>query len=164
MKVSVHYLFSKNKKIGSRLISWGTSYLEPKIKNVPSHVAVLVNNKWVFESTLESGVRRISYEKWLEINEEVEKIECTQERELGEVLDYFRSIKDKKYDYQGILYFSWRILLFITLKIKMPTKNRFNRKNSYFCSEVVGKMTGVDCQMTAPVSLSVKIVSESNLF
>lgn len=157
MEVKVHYLFSKNKKIGSKIISWGTGFLQPQIKKVPSHVAVLVNNKWVFESTLETGVRRISYAKWLEINEEVEKVECTTMRTLEEVINYFRSIRDKKYDYQGVMYFSWRVMLFIALKLKMPTKNRFNRKNSYFCSEVIGKMTGIDCQMTAPVTLMLEL-------
>lgn len=164
MKVEIHYLFSKNKKIGSKLISWGTGFIEPEVKNVPSHVAILVNNRWVFESTLETGVRRISYKKWLEINEEVDKIGCTQERTLSEVIEYFRSISNKKYDYQGIVYFGWRVLLKIIFKLKMPIKNRFNRKNSYFCSEVVGKMTGVDCQMTAPVSLARRILEESSLF
>ena len=160
MKIKVDYLFSKNDKIGSKVISWGTSFIEPQIEDVPSHTAILINNRWVFESTLESGVRRISYQEWLKINKEVCKIPCTQERTLEGIIEEFRQIKDKKYDYIGLVYFGLRVLLFICFRLRIPKKNILNRKNSYFCSEVVGKMTGIDCQMTAPVTLMSKLKND----
>lgn len=151
--MKIVYLFSRNKKIGSKIISYGTSFLEPSIKNTPSHTAILMNNKRVFESTLETGVRIISYKKWLEVNEEVAKIPCTKERSVEEVFEYFKSIKHKKYDYMGVLYFSLKLLLFLLFNKKMPKKNKWNNKNKYFCSEIVGKLTNIDCQMIAPVTL-----------
>ena len=66
-KIKVHYLFSKNKKIGSKLIAWGTAH-RCDVDDVPSHVAILVEERWVYESTLSSGVRVIPYKKWKEIN------------------------------------------------------------------------------------------------
>jgi hypothetical protein len=157
--VTVHYLFSKNEKIGSRIIVEGTAYLESELNKdteVPSHVAILVNNKWVFESTLETGVRRISYEKWLEINSEVAKYKCTTYRTLEEVINYFRSIKDKKYDYIGATYFGYRILLNKLLSKPIPEINTLEDEDKYFCCEVMGKMLGLDYRMTAPVQIMVQ--------
>ena len=67
MNITLHYLFSKNEKIGSKIIRWATKHLV-EAKDVPSHVALLVNERWVFESTLFTGIRVIPYKKWLEIN------------------------------------------------------------------------------------------------
>ena len=150
---TVHYLFSTSNLIGSKIIRWGTKHLEPEIKNTPSHVAILVNEKWVFESTLESGVKRISYDKWKEKNKEVGKYKCQTKRELSEVIDYFRSVNGKKYDYFALIYFSIYVGLNKFFGIKIPKKNKWNRKNSYFCSEVMGEMLGLDYQMTAPVQI-----------
>ena len=43
---------------------------------------------------------------------------------------------------------------------KLKKQIAYWQKNSYFCSEVVGKMTGIDCQMTAPVTLMSKLKNE----
>ena len=155
MNVTLHYLFSKNDKIGSKIIIYGTKHLET-VLDTPSHVAILVNNRWVFESTLETGVRRISYKKWLEINTEVAKIECPSERTLEEVLGLFRRIKDKKYDYLGVTYFGGCIALNKFFGMKVPKKNRLQSPNKYFCCEVMGELLGLDYQMRAPVQLMVE--------
>ena len=76
--MKVYYVFSRSPKIGSKLIAWGTKFLVPEIKETPSHGAVLIDNRWVIESTLDSGFRVIHYSKWLEINEELFKFECTK--------------------------------------------------------------------------------------
>ena len=102
MKVKIHYLFSKNKKIGSSFISWGTTHLSNR-KNIPSHIALLVNERWVFESTLDTGIRVIPYKKWLEINEEVAKIACDLvKREYSEIKAIYKDIQNKKYDWLGV--------------------------------------------------------------
>ena len=140
---SVHYLFSNNSKIGSRIISWGTSHLEPSIKEVPSHVAVLVNEKWVFESTLNTGVRKISYKDWVKINKEVGKIKCKETRTLKEIISYFRHIHHKKYDYKGLAYFSKCVALNKFFGTSIPKENKWADDSMYFCCEVVGEMRGV---------------------
>ena len=157
-KIKLHYLFSKNKKIGSTIIRKATKHLEPDIseEEIPSHVAILINNRWVFESTLESGVRRISYEKWLEINTEIDKIECQTERTLEGVLGLFRGILDQDYDYLGVCYFGYRLALSILFDTEIPKINKWNQDNSYFCSEVVGKLLELDYQMIAPVQIMVE--------
>ena len=156
MKIDIKYLFSRNKLIGSRAISWGTKHLE-NVEDTPSHVAVLLNSKWVVESTLETGVRVISYAKWKIKNREVEAIECLQSWTMAEIKELFRPLKGLKYDYLGVLYFGWKIALNKLLRIKIPVENKFSHDNKYFCCEVIGKMTGVDYDMTSPVQLMVKI-------
>lgn len=154
-KKTVHYLFSKNSKIGSRLIRWGTAFLCPWVKyeDVPSHVAILVDGKWVLESTLTTGVRIIPYSTWKQINTEICKLQCLQEREFSNIKDFYRAIELKTYDYPGILYFSWRIILKKLFNIDLPKENKWQSDDKYFCSEVIGKMTGLDYQMTSPVQL-----------
>jgi len=158
MQVTLDYLFSKNDLIGSKVISWGTAHLDKSVDadKVPSHVAILVNNKWVFESTLDTGVRRIFYEKWKEINTEVAKYRDPRDLELSYVLDYYRSIKAKKYDYLGLVYFGYRVALSKLFRVSIPTKNRLGRDDMYFCCEVIGEMLKLDYEMTAPVQVMVK--------
>lgn len=158
-KVEIHYLFSKNDKIGSVSIRKSTAYLEPQLDpdtEVPSHVAILVNNRWVFESTLETGVRRITYEEWKKQNTEVAKYKCTSTRTLEEIVRYFRSIKDKKYDYCGVVYFGYRVILNKIFGIEIPNINKWNKDDMYFCCEVMGTMLGLDYQMVAPVQIMVQ--------
>lgn len=158
MEITVHYLFSKNKKIGSKIIRWGTEHLESSVAKdeVPSHVAILVNERWVFESTLETGVRRIAYKEWLENNTEVGKYKCQTPRTLEEVIGYFRSIKDKKYDYYGLTYFGIWIGLNKFFKVKIPKENKWGKDDMYFCCEVMGEMLGLDYNMTSPVQVMVQ--------
>ena len=156
-KVKLHYLFSKNKKIGSRLIAWGTKHRYPELKDIPSHVAILIDEKWVFESTLESGVRVIGYKKWLEINTQVEKIPCTQDRTYEEVKDMFKSIKDLKYDWMGVLYLGLNLVPNKLFGRKLPENNPWASDSKYFCCEVMSKLTGIDYEMSSPVDVMVEI-------
>lgn len=156
MKVSLAYLFSKNDKIGSKLISWATLRLAKETTNIPSHIAILVNNKWIFESTLASGIRIVSYKDWLTINTQTHCIPA-EPIEYEKIKQLFKSLKGKKYDYMGIVYFGWRILLNMCFNLRMPTKNKFQSNSRYFCSEVAGKLLNIDSQMLSPVELLEKI-------
>jgi hypothetical protein len=154
VKIKLHYLFSKNNKIGSRFIAWGTKHLTD-IEDTPSHVAILVNGRWVHESTLFSGVRVISYKKWLEINTEVAKIPCIDlNRSYGELKEIYKSLKNKKYDWMGILYLGWFLFLNKYFGKDIPETNAWQSENRYFCCEAVEKVTGIDdTSMKAPVEL-----------
>lgn len=157
MKVNVNYIFSRNDKIGSFIIRNSTKQLQPEVEKSPSHVAILVNNKYVIESTLESGFRVIPYKKWLELNEELYKFECAQTWMMKEIKQLYKPLKNKKYDFKGVLYFSWRIILNLFFRIEMPLKNKWHQEDRYFCCEVLGKMTGVSYEMVAPVQLVYRI-------
>ena len=155
MIVSVHALFSKNDLIGSKLISWGTKHLASKLTDVPSHTALLVNDRWVHESTGHSGVRVISYDKWLSINKEVDKVSL-ESREYQEIADEYRKIKDKAYDYLGIFYFGI-VIIPTFFGVKLPEKNKWESPNRFFCSEVLGKLTGHYYGMSSPAQILEKM-------
>ena len=153
MEVSVHYLFSRRDLIGSKTISWGTKHLYPEFKKTPSHVAILVNNRWVHESTLDSGIRVMSYEKWLDINDEVAKIACEREWEYASIKDLFKSLRGKKYDWAGIIYLGLWMVPSKLLHIAIPNNNILECPDRYFCSEVMGYMLGSNYDMKAPVQI-----------
>lgn len=154
MKVKIDYLFSKNEKIGSKFIQWGTKHLSNR-DNVPSHVAILVNGRWVHESTLTTGVRVISYSKWKEMNEEVAAVSCDQKlKDYNELKALYRSIRDKNYDWPGVTYCGYRIFLNKYFGSKMPEVNIWEDEDKYFCCEAVAKLTGMgNFSMKAPVEL-----------
>lgn len=154
MVVSVHAIFSHNSKIGSKLIANGTSHLSPKNPKC-SHTALLVNNRWVHESTGHTGVRIISYDKWSKLNSEVARV-LLPTMEYQKLADEYRRIKDKKYDYFGVFYLA--LCIFLTFfRFKLPKKNKWESSNKYFCSEVVGKLTGHYYGMSAPIQILQKL-------
>lgn len=158
MKVKVEYIFSRNKKIGSKIISFFTRHLAPHIEPTPSHIAVLINSRWVHEAVLSDGVRVLSYQKWLSINEQTHKIPCARgEVEYGIVKKFIRDMKGKKYDYLGVIYFGIQILKQLLFKTKIPSINKWNSENKFFCSELVGKLSGIDYQMTSPTQIADKL-------
>lgn len=160
MQVVVHYLFSKNKKIGSKLIRFITKSLGNKsFYNTPSHTALLLNNKWVIESTIEKGLKIDSYSNWKKRNTELSKILSKEKWYFGKIKTLYRSIDGEKYDYLGVLYFAWRIILKLSLRIEFPKINKWHNPDRYFCTEVIGRMTGEDYQMTSPVELMEKLLN-----
>jgi hypothetical protein len=163
MKVSVHYLFSRRDLIGSKLISYGTRHLYPEFKNTPSHVAILVNDRWVHESTLDTGVRVMSYEKWLELNEEVAKVACPIEWEYEDIKNLFRSIQDKKYDWLGVIYLGLWMIPSKLFNVKIPEHNAWENPNKYFCSEVMGYMLNSNYDMKPPVEVLKELHGKNNI-
>lgn len=154
MKVTIHYLFSKNDLFGSKLISWGTKHLSVR-RNIPSHVAILVQNRWVHESTAQKGVRVISYDKWKTFNQEIAKVSYPLNNiEYQEIKNIFRSIKDKKYDWLGVIYFGFQVALNKFFHKPIPQENKWDDPNKYFCSEAVEKLTKMtSASMTTPIQL-----------
>lgn len=150
MIVSVHALFSSNNMIGSKIIANGTRHLAQSTPKC-SHVAVLINNRWVHESTMNSGVRVISHGLWLDHNEEVARVELAP-REYQEVADHFRDIKGRKYDWVGIVFFALAVIPTF-LGLPLPKKNRWQDKNKFFCCEVLAYLTDRCYSMMAPIQI-----------
>lgn len=147
MIVTVEALFSHNDLIGSKVIYKGSKHLAPELPNI-SHTAILVNGRWVHESTGHSGVRVISYDKWKEINTEVAKIKL-EDREYQDIADQYRKILGKEYDYLGVCYLGLCIIPTFFGK-KLPEKNKWESPNKYFCCEVLGYLTGQYYGMSPP--------------
>ena len=148
----MHVLFSRNEKCGSKLISWASSKEHlTNVKVPPSHVAVLIDDTIVVESTLSSGVRMLPYNSWSEINEELYKIECDCPND--DIKGGLELVWGKKYDWMGILYFAWRYLGLILLKKPLPSVNRWQSSSKYFCTEYAGLILGKKLSMISPAKL-----------
>lgn len=153
MIINVKYLFSKQDKIGSRLISWASGKLLPHINPVPSHIAVLINNKFVFESTLDKGVHISFYNKWREKNNLLYLLNDTKQYDMSQIKGIYKPMIGKKYDYTGIMYFSIRFLLKFMFNYTIPSLNKWQNKNRYFCCEAVGELLEIPYEMRTPAKM-----------
>lgn len=152
--MKVEYLFSRNNKIGSRLISWAAKAEKLGLEENPSHIAVLLNNEIVIESTLSTGVRIIPYSKWLEKNRQLARIPCTNlYRPSMDVFAELTSLWGKKYDWKGILFFGLSYLRLMIFKTEMPKENLWQNKDRYFCTEFAAILSGCKCSMDSPAKL-----------
>lgn len=147
--MKLYYLFSRNKKLGSRLIAWASGLLIKDLEKVPSHVAILmefegVKESFVAESVLESGVRLIPLSVWLERNELCYKIPCKQIRTIDEIFGILNSIWGKKYDWMGIAFFTLSFLKYLLFKKAFPEKNEWQNEEKFFCSEAAGKLSNYE--------------------
>lgn len=149
------YLFSRNKKIGSKLIVWSSSLFKNHITNlnkgVPSHVAVLVDKMFVIESVFCGGVRIVPFKKWLEINELLYIIEKDTTGECPKCV--LTEVWGKKYDWLGIMYFSYQMIKHLIFKSNLPVNNKWERENYYFCTEFAGRIGGHNYSMTTPAKM-----------
>jgi hypothetical protein len=145
--VAVQALFSNSSKPVAQLIAKGTRHLAPTLPEV-SHVALLVNGRWVHESTGSSGVQVLSYDKWLDHHREVGRV-TLDHMEYQVLADKFRLIQNKKYDYLGVIYLGLAIIPTF-FGLKLPKINKWQNKNRYFCCEALGMLTGQDYSMKAP--------------
>jgi hypothetical protein len=158
MVVTLDAIFSHNDMIGSKIIANGTKHLA-KRQAPCSHTALLVNKRWVHESTMKSGVRVISYDAWSTVNTEVARAEL-KPRSYQEIADLFRDIKGRGYDWLGITFFTLAIIPTF-VGFKLPKKNLLQDKNKYFCCEVLGYLTRRCYSMMSPVQIAKELCSGS---
>lgn len=146
MDCKLYYLFSRNQKIGSKLIAWASGLLVKDLSKVPSHMAILIEQEGyeslVFESTLDSNVRILPYTNWLKINEECYKIECPNPRFNSEIFTQVNALWGKKYDWLGIAFFVLCFLAHILFKLPFPKENAWQSDDKYFCNELGGEIAG----------------------
>jgi len=152
--MKVEYLFSRNDKLGSRLICWAAKYEELELAQPPSHIGILINDTWVIESTFFTGVRIIPYWKWRQKNLQLHRIPCWQtNRRSKEVLATLLNVWGKGYDWKGITYFAYKYLRLILFGEKLPKQNKWQRPNKYFCTEYAALLTGEDFAMKSPAKI-----------
>lgn len=93
-----------------------------------SHVAILDDEGYIYDSTLISGVRRIHFDEWREHYRELD-FTIFPVKDRKKVYEFLISQVGKGYDALGIFSFIIR-------------KN-YEDKDKYFCSELVAKALGI---------------------
>lgn len=153
--MKVHYLFSRNKKIGSRLISWASGLLVKDLEKIPSHVAVLLDEHFVMESTLKGGVKCVPYSYWKTQHEECYKILCKKTYETREdIKESFETVYGKGYDYLAILFFAWCFVKHLLFKIPFPQENGWQSDDKFICTEFAGRLSNYKkYSMTTPAKM-----------
>lgn len=159
--MKVDMLFSTNNAAGSKLISWASKFENLGLEVYPSHVAILLNDSLVVESTLGSGVKIVPLIKWIYQNKLVAKIKLN-DRRSSEITDSLYSLYGKKYDWGGIMYFAWSFFRLIAFKSKLPKKNKLHASHKYFCSELAGSLLQADYTMHTPAKILKQLTGGSN--
>lgn len=159
--VEVWVIFSRNKKIGSKLISWGTKHLSSTPPPIPSHAAFLIEERWVFESTIEKGISVSTWSKWSEKNELLDMI-YLGEYDYDVIKALYRDLDGLKYDYLGVIYLGIKVLLNKLLKLPIGWRNLLESDKRYFCSEVIESLIGYDLSMVSPFQLRDLLRSRGN--
>jgi len=148
------YLFTKDKKQRpfSKIICKGTNIIHPEMEEC-SHVAIKMG-PIVFEST-GKGVNILPYKNWIETKTIVYAFECPKDRKAKDVINNVISkFHGKKYDWLGVLYFTFCVLSFIFFKTPLPKENKWQSDKKFFCVELVESITGEKYSMTSPIQLA----------
>lgn len=153
--MKVEYLFSRRpKSIFSKLIAWASEYERLDLIETPSHMAVLLDDSIVVESTFTTGVRMIPYAHWQKKNQELYKIPCFQYYRQSKVtLDRAFRLWGKGYDWLGICYFLKCFIELMIWKRPIPDYNRWQVRTRYFCTEYAGSLTGENLSMKTPAKI-----------
>lgn len=152
--MKINYLFSRKNKIGSRLIAWASGFEDLCLEKCPSHIAVLLDDNLVVESTLTTGVRMLPYSHWAKINEELYRVPCFAKfRQSKLTIEKATRIWGKRYDWKGIAFFAISFIKLIVFKQKLPDSNPWQSDDKYFCTEYAGSLTGEDYSMMSPAKL-----------
>lgn len=149
-------LFSRNDKIGSRLISWGTKHEGEKIKETPSHLSLLFFSSLMLESVLGEGVRL----NYLRTFHKKNQILAAFQWKKGSVSEDYIPFKKvarlyhgQKYDWMGILWYSFAVLRHKIFKTGISKKNRWEKADKKFCTECLEPFVGKEISTLDPNSL-----------
>ncbi len=155
--MKVEYVFSRNEKIGSKAIAWGSALFPDHVSlldnKIPSHVAVLLDETFIIEAVFSGGVRIIPYSEWLKHNEMLHRIEEKSVVTIALVQELLFEMYGKKYDWFGILYFGWSMAKHYILGKQLPKTNKWEREDYFFCTEFAARLKGYNYAMTTPAKM-----------
>jgi len=145
--------FSKRNEIGAKIIRYGTKDNNQSFSDVPSHFFIMFFGFLVIDSTFSKGLAARNIDNFKKDNEIVKLYDFS-----SNVSDdiYFYEVSERlgrKYDFIGILYIGWRIFLKKIFNTPIPKKNKLERKDKDFCTEVFEYITNKECSMASPNDL-----------
>jgi len=151
-------LFSKNNRIGSKLIRWGS-------ESDSSHFAVEFDGCVILQSNIANGVNLTSTNEFLKHNEIVHEvvfnIPTAMEEEIWQPL-IKRLPGVVQYDYSGLLYWAWVVAKHRLFNTPIPDVNKWGDPKKYMCVEVASELPDWVFGNKKPTSL--EFVSPEKLF
>lgn len=159
--MSVYAVFTRNKKIGSRLIAAASNrLLDGRLARTPSHCGILIDegvNIYVLDSTLTAGVRYIDIADFVKENEILYTVRLKITPE--EVYKAIPDLKGKGYDWLGLAYFAAKIASHLLFKTKIPNDNKWESDKKYFCNELLGEVIKYPrYSMVTPAKMMVDLI------
>ena len=152
MKKGVFYFFVKKDAWGANIIRWGTKRKDQTMEDTPSHMGTVMNGMWSIDSTITSGVTMDYFPEYVKDYEVVAIYQDMQEKRKPSVVaaDMMTKARKAKYDWKAIAYYAWRRTLEKFLGIKMPSENKWESKDRWFCNEMYELIKGTDYSMASP--------------
>lgn len=160
-------VFTKSNLIGSKWIREASADEGENIEYIPSHCAWVFFRRLVLEAVLTRGFR-INYIKTLKKENDIlgyyeyDSHEVTRQfvvMKMQNILDKFHGLG---YDYMGVLFQGWRILLNRFFNIPIPDENKWESNNRLSCQEAFTELTGEDYSMTTPRHFQKMILSRND--
>jgi len=129
-----------------------------------SHFSFSFDNFLVIHSDL-LGVGLVGRHKFLDHHEVVYEIDPGYTRQEEDDLYYNleENFDDKGYDYKAFCYFSYRALLYKTIRAPIPKTSKYNDGRSFLCTEMAGLLPGWD-QLTSGNHIDLSITSPYKLY
>ena len=129
-------LFTKNNKIGSRLIMWGT-------EGDCSHFAVEFDDCVVLQSTMHQGVSLTSKNEFIKKNEIVHEIKFNTTLENEELVWkplVKRLAGNVEYDFPALVYWCWCIIKHRIFGSPIPLINKWGDPRKFMCIELSSEL------------------------
>lgn len=159
MSDPIKFVYTKNKRIGSKIIRFFTRMNGQSTSEIPSHFSIMVYDWLIIESTLSSGVKVGFASEFLPKHEVVA---CF--RPMNNQREYFLKAKKMtgkiysgKYDFMGAIYLGLMQMLNTLFGMKMPKNNKFESGNRYFCNELYSFISNKNVSMEHPNSLMLEM-------
>lgn len=120
----------------SRIIRWGQRLLKRKVKFVPSHVAIAIDDNYIWEATI-GGVQKSELAKYYNGNLYFAYIPNLTEEKQNEIIKVAEKFKGRGYGYLDLLVYLVEMLgMKLGLKRGWLTK-KLNKQGFLVCSEYV---------------------------
>ena len=144
-----------DKMVVGRAISYFSKYEHQKVKEVPSHMAIVFGQRFMLEAVGSSGVRLNFISTFLKHNEVLEvfdyekgkRLQLQDKKLIVEAADKYHG---SKYDYLGVFWFLWHVIKRRWFKIPLPSKNKLNGHNKFFCNELLEFVEDEDQETLTP--------------
>jgi hypothetical protein len=165
MKEPISFLYTNNKRCGSKLISWATRDHGQLVSETPSHFSILLYDWLVIESTIAYGLAPKLFAKFKEHNTIIAQFapKTDKKRAVEIAKNMANRNHSAKYDYAGALYLGWHAMMRFNFKRPLPKTNRFDSAKDFFCNEIYKDLYGGDVSMKHPNWLMKDMMKDERL-